>query len=826
MPSTLSRTVSSATTPTLSTTSTHHRPNASRTRTRTLTVSISYKTQKVDNYPLVTNAKLNDVVRDLCVNHFGVRFREGDFCLRVVETEELLTEEKLRRRLTDHTPLHLCQSPPLLARHLLNSLSSYDANTLKRTLFLLQKYLKEEEFTDEFLSRGGLASLQDLIITGQGNMLAYGLGCVHALVEGREVEFNDAFISTLVSIIVKQNLVNICRPATAIIIHLVLPTSSPSTSTPQNRYGFDIVNRAISSQTSFLPTLVHRLSGTDYLLQLNSMHLINSLFRHVTDHARREFIDMLDALDIRGVVVRLLQSSPAEELKTQIVEFQRLMVLEGHQRRRIVVNPINIEHRRLLSNLWELAKFPDDVALDWTLLGFTETASTYPVRDLSRAGFLGLQLMHGYAVRHNDAYTTLFRTQAAKPPAARCPFARACIEVCNILCDYWGISTGYSTASSYSPLLLLYPQVFAITLRLFFNLWDELQGADGEDVARVASLIRSQFKHCVGVVEKSTAGGLEVLDAFEKEMIEVPLEVIRERQLKELESEDDGMNKLPIRNLRERHYRLAYATIRDQLLETLMKGAWFPIPREKGRSKNTMRFYRLGSNHKSLHYGDFPRMEDRRPGVEELAEKVDLSLITSLLPYHRSSTLQSLKPSKLPSTFAFVPSHCFSLSSLDTPIADFICSTKEAWREWTDGFSMLLDKGVSQETAAMVQTLTDVRVKVALLDITGENIDLNTTNVAMNVDGTATLSGNDLAFYYDTGTNPILSLIEIGNGTGSDGRSELTSFEEERYSEAGTSVFGTDLDEINEVGESVDDDDDDDVDGFFDYVEEVVGIGS
>ena len=172
----------------------------------------------------------------------------------------------------------------------------------------------------------------------------------------------------LVSIIVKQNLVNICRPATAIIIKLVV--ADASSSSPIQCYGFDVVNRAIRNQASFLPTLVHRLAATDYSLQLNSMHLINVLFRHATPGARTEFVHNLDALDTRRTVLRVMQSSPAEELSNQLVEFQRLLIQEGHRRKRMPIDLKNVEHERLLNEIFQLAEIEADAGVKWRRLGF------------------------------------------------------------------------------------------------------------------------------------------------------------------------------------------------------------------------------------------------------------------------------------------------------------------------------------------------------------------------------------------------------------------------------------------------------------------------
>lgn len=99
---------------------------------------------------------------------------------------------------------------------------------------------------------------------------------------------------------------------------------------------------------------------------------------------------------------------------------------------------------------------------------------------------------------------------------------------------------------------------------------------------------------------------------------------------------------------------------------------------------------------------------------------------------------------------------------------------------------MLLDKNISnRDTAELIQQLTDVSVKLALLDITGEGVDV-TTAAMVEVPEVPPTS----AFWYDDGA---------GSGAGamlgwalSEGRAATPSAvgeEDETFSEAGGSVY-------------------------------------
>ncbi|KND04294.1 uncharacterized protein SPPG_00027 [Spizellomyces punctatus DAOM BR117] len=743
-------------------------------------VSITYKTQKIDTFAIDPSASLTSIIKELCISHFACG-NPANYCLRLVETEELVTQERLRRKLRDASNLKLVSSPAIMAADMVKDLTPEDQTLLKRTIFMLQKYLKEDEFVDEFIARSGLEKLQDVIITAQGNTLAYALTSLQTLMEhdrGWDT-FSPSFISTLVSIIVKQNLVNICRPATAIIIKLVVADPSNPSSAIQC-YGFDVVNRAISAQSSFLPTLVHRLSATDYLLQLNSMHLINSLFRHVTERARIGFIEMLDALDIRTVVLKLMQSSPADELKAQVVEFQRLLILEGHRRKRTPVRVHKHEHAKSLKELWEWSEIDPEEVPDWQRLGFT---STFPHRDLSRVGVLGLGALHSYAQQNREAYQKFFKKQQEQVPERRCPFARAGIEVCEILADFWEVSTGYSTTTSYQPLLLTFHEVFAITLQTFFRLWDEMEAdATGDDINRVSALVRSQFKHSASAGKPLDPN---LLSSFRTEMLETPYSIVRERQLKNLEVEDDLMTKLPVRNLRERFYKDSYETVKRQRISCLTKGAWFPVIREKGRVKGLYRFYRLGANHKFLHYGEFSEVLNRRPLPDELSERIDMSLATDLLTGQSSPIFRSRKNAGENPSLSFSLVSSSSSDQANPSMADFVCSSAVQYSEWTDGFNMLLDKNIAnRDTAEYIQQLTDVAVKLALLDLTGDGIDVAAVST-VDVPDLPTSS----TFWYDDGAGVAGGALLAALGDGRSATPVPNGEEDEAFSEAGGSVY-------------------------------------
>lgn len=75
---------------------------------------------------------------------------------------------------------------------------------------------------------------------------------------------------------------------------------------------------------------------------------------------------------------------------------------------------------------------------------------------------------------------------------------------------------------------------------------------------------------------------------------------VRDRQMKELEEEDDLLSKIPVRNLRAKLYKESKEFVRQQRIHCLMQGAWFlnavpisaPAPRRPARPWRFMRLVR------------------------------------------------------------------------------------------------------------------------------------------------------------------------------------------------------------------------------------------
>jgi engulfment/cell motility protein 1 len=181
----------------------------------------------------------------------------------------------------------------------IDKLQLRDEKTLRLSLFNLQKCIKEEQFATEFLARGGLHELCQVIISVGGNTLAYALTALSNLLDlpyGWET-LSLGFIYKIVQILASpNNLVNVCRPATLILKKLVEADGSLAANMAGSsqmgggaassagkaarekfqeaqpgsvyRFGFDVVYEQMRHERNLLEIVVGRLGGGESMMVL------------------------------------------------------------------------------------------------------------------------------------------------------------------------------------------------------------------------------------------------------------------------------------------------------------------------------------------------------------------------------------------------------------------------------------------------------------------------------------------------------------------------------------------------------------------------------
>ncbi|KAF9461210.1 ELMO/CED-12 family-domain-containing protein [Collybia nuda] len=692
---------------------------------------------------------VDDVVKQLCVN-LKIKEPPANFALRD-ETDELVTNDNLRKKIRAKVNLKLVNSPSREARETADKLNQRNDRNIKLTLFSLQKFIREEQFAQEFINHNGLAELVSVIYSTNGNTLAYALTAMQNLLELDYgwANLDDIFIFKIVQILSSpHSLINVCRPATAILKKLVEadPISAPGPllassskalpSAPPGsvyRYGFSVVFEQMRKEKGLLETVVSRLGSADTAMAQYSMMLINSLLSHASDARWEEFISELERLNVRKAVVRLMSLHIMEDLTSCILDFQANIIRVTYRKKTTLVDPDSeVTHAAALDYIWKSSTLEEQrdengQSLKWRKLGFdTEDM----VQEFSEVGVLGLDCLKKFVEGDQD-FSKLVLEQLSRPVERRCPIGKASNEVVELLSEHWAIfAPGYSTSTTFQPFFLDFYKVHSLATHFFLRMWSESGAASG-DFTRVVALVRSQVK--VALRSENVRAWHEV----EHDFIEREYRSVRDRQMKELELEDDLLSKIPVRNLRAKLYKESYEFVRQQRIQCLFQGAWFvnalpqssprDIPRRPGRP---WRFMRLDTGMKYLHYVDSAVKFPVRNGLEDLPERIDVSMISEIATGTCAPPPNVLRDQNdLPPTSPFIPSPLsFSLlSAHEGSLADQIAPDQSRWADWTDGLNMLRRDGghvASKETAGFVQALTEIGLKIKLLDLSGEMVEI------------------------------------------------------------------------------------------------------
>ncbi|TFK29729.1 hypothetical protein FA15DRAFT_699984 [Coprinopsis marcescibilis] len=697
-------------------------------------------TQRARIDPTLT---VEDVVKQLCSN-LKIPDSPSNYALRD-HTGELVTNENLRRKIQHKVDLKLVHAPAREARDIAAELQHKDDRDLRLMVFSLQKYMKEEQFVSEFLNHNGLSELINVIDTASGNTLAYALTSLQNLMEldyGWST-LDDKFILRVVKILSSpQQPINVCRPATAILKKLVEadPASTPGVVAGSSRqqnplpgsvfiYGFGVVFEQMRKEKSFLETVVNRLGSAETAMAQHSMMLINSLLAHASDERWDEFIGELERYNVRRAVVRLMSLHELEDLTSCILDFQANIVRVTHRKKTTPVDPeMDPSHEKSLQVIWSASKLRPEIdennqMLKWRKLGFETEDIPYEFRDV---GVLGLECLRRF-IESDPDFSMLIIEQLSRPVEKRWQIARASNEVVELLSEHWAIfAPGYSTSTTFQPFFLDFQRVHSQATRFFLRMWAE-SGAATEDFTRVAALVRSQVK--VALRSENVRQWHEVEADFNCEY-----QKVRDRQMEELELEDDLLSKVPVRNLRAKLYKESYEFVRQQRIQCLIQGAWFvnaipsSTPRELiRRPARPWRFMRLDNGLKYLHYVDSAVKFPVRSGLEDLPDRIDVSMISEVATGTCCAPPGVVRDTDVLSTSQPSPLSFSLLSAHEGSMADQIAPDQSRWADWTDGLNMLRRDGghvASKETAGFVHALTEIGLKIKLLDLSGEMVEI------------------------------------------------------------------------------------------------------
>ncbi|KAF2187025.1 hypothetical protein K469DRAFT_571400 [Zopfia rhizophila CBS 207.26] len=681
---------------------------------------------------------------------------------------------------------------------LVERLSSEEESVRKMAVFKLQSAIGDPSFADVFINEGGLPKLRFLALHSTGNTLAYCLTSLSRLLEldkGWD-HVTDDLIKRVVELVVAQPLVNVNRGAmsvlAAIVGHPHHRNSQPGVT------GFQRLKPAVELHPQFLPMLVEKISSADHALCANSLQLINSLMRDAIandeDFEWPRFIKQLQELGVIKSVYGLMQSSAVQDLAHPLLEFQSLTKILLRKWREEKVDLEKPDHRRAIRGL-HAASNPEkpEVGVDpkgskkhhpakWRRLGF-DTES--PAWEFDATGFLGLMDLTDFVYKNEDGFQKLLLEQSAESPEQRCPIARASLAVTSILYEHFEVDKSdegepqrYVALESrsnfdraFKPLLLHWSRLHTSGLNAFIRLW-KAAGAQAEDFVKIEELIRILIEQIVGQAPR-----IKEIKDIEEELAEFEIQRLRELQMELLELTYEDAWGHHLRQVRDELNHEALQFVKEQRIRCLLQGAWFPqtmnyatdtgpiTSRTLNRTvPSSWRFVRLSHNRRYLHYADFVDKTATDPRLDALQEKIDLSIVSSVVSNVSASAPST---SSSDSTVTTLPGHASTstkitihgyLSDHNREHSDASGTTQKESvllqlhpqshtlaSEWLDGLLMLLNQQpITADTNKLVNLIGGYGLKIRLLNVRFE--DVGTEEPVL-----PSREGLDDDYYYDIG---------------------------------------------------------------------------
>ncbi|KAK4050272.1 hypothetical protein OIV83_003593 [Microbotryomycetes sp. JL201] len=672
---------------------------------------------------------ISEIIRQLVTSQqLQIKDPPALFALRDKDTGELVTDENVGTLLDRQA-----HNPTIEAAEMVEKLNSGETATLKLATFSLRTLIKERAFLDEFVNRGGLEALQHVIKHSSGNTLAYALLSMQQLMEleGRGWQgVKPDFTARIVDIIANEALINICRPATAILRRLA-SEDSHSDSLEQSSSGFTRVYGEIRKHNGSLRIIVDRLAAEELALVELSLSLINSLFKGAANASDTDFVEDLESLGAFQSIEKLLETQKDGELEL-LLEFQRILT---QSLRSDLTQELEEKHFPMFDVIWNAAALEDtDENNRWRRVGFS---SETPQDELASSGVLGLKALVRFVESSGDEFARTIKAQQSKEPDQRCPVSAASGTVVILLAEHWGFRQPLQLAPTKpQPLLLRFHDCHSLVLKFFARMWAEADATQNE-YDHIKDVVREQVQ-TVFVPGKPWA-------EVQKEFAGMRYRAIRDRQLDELVRNDALMNKPSVKALRGRLYLESYEFVRNQRIQCLMEGAWFPVVAQSSKLLTTKRqtitkgwrFYRLSADKQYLHYCEVGERIEIRPGFDDLPEKLDLETASDIIPGPASSfangkTNRLRRHDSVTSHNSTVKSFTnathssasnesltFTILGTDGPIVELTAPSRSVYAEWIDGLSLLRTDGniCTKETADYVAALTDLGLKVRLLEL-------------------------------------------------------------------------------------------------------------
>lgn len=629
--------------------------------------------------------------------------------------------EKNRNEIQTGNVLKLTSSPAKTSQEIYDKLKDNKKENKADALKQLPNLSVDSSFAQEFISKQGLHLIIDIVINRQEYtipLLAFALKSFVSLMDHSIVSWDivdENFIKKVAECLQDEDCLKevTCLQAALEIIECVLLHSDKYT----------IVEQA------FTPSeLIGLIKNNSVEVPKNVIAVLNAMLMKADREKHKQMAENLQSKSFRNIIIDhiILKSKTIDtDMAHQLSVLQQIMLNLNEERMNSPPDPT--KNANDITELQKIAfdfegeassrktitvsrDFTKDTSKDAKKLGFTNIAN--PLEDFQQTppGVLALDCMLYFARFHSDNYVKVVLENCSRADEHDCPFAQASIYLAKILCEILKIGEPPSEeCSTYHRIFFShdrpFEEFFSTCIQLWNKTWKEMR-ATTLDFQKVLSVVREQIIRGLNDKPLNFDDFRDLLKQFT--YAEILKNWEKERQSKEAWES----NAQPIIELRKQVTPNIIEMIKKQRMNFMMAGTLFSKIRARGIKKDKW-FWRLSTNMKTFHYGDWN--SESTPTIEQLPNKLSVVDVKSLVvdkecPHVKEGTRRKNIVVNL--SFSMIPVTCDP--------QNFVASSQHEFDMWTDGINTLLGNPMgSKQMKEDLEMLLGMEIKLLLLDTEG-----------------------------------------------------------------------------------------------------------
>lgn len=220
--------------------------------------------------------------------------------------------------------------------------------------------------------------------------------------------------------------------------------------------------------------------------------------------------------------------------------------------------------------------------------------------------------------------------------------------------------------------------------------------------------------------------------------------------------------------------------MREQRIRCLLSGAWFPVISDaesvlatsgmRTSAVTSWRFVQLSPSRRHLHYVSHMRKPDNNPSIQDLAQKIDLNIVSAVVSNITVTDLPLEMLDGAPTATELGSNgHAPSSSTItkltiygaprpssaenETVLLQLHTASSVVASEWLDGLLMLLNQQpITADTNKLITIMEDWSLKVRMLNLRLEDAEWEQGQIGLGGDRPVpSREGLDADYWYDMG---------------------------------------------------------------------------